>query len=68
MDALVGWFNEPVAIDPLLRAGVAHFWFLTIHPFEDGNGRMARAIADMALAQADGSAGGVGSQVVPALY
>jgi Fic family protein len=49
------WFNEPPPIDPVLQAGVAHFWFVTIHPFEDGNGRIARAIADMALARADGT-------------
>jgi Fic family protein len=47
------WFNGPVSIDPVLKAGIAHFWFVTIHPFEDGNGRIARAIADMALARAD---------------
>lgn len=41
--------------DPVLRAGLAHFWFVTVHPFEDGNGRVARAIADMALARADGT-------------
>jgi Fic family protein len=54
MNAFLEWFNAPVAIDPVLKAGVAHFWFVTIHPFEDGNGRIARAIADMALARADG--------------
>jgi len=48
-------FNSPPAIDPVLKAGVAHFWFVTIHPFEDGNGRIARAIGDMALSQADGT-------------
>lgn len=48
-------FNAAPAIDPVLRAGIAHFWFVTIHPFEDGNGRIARAIADMALARADGT-------------
>jgi len=53
MTAFLDWFNGPVAIDPFLKAGIAHFWFVTIHPFEDGNGRIARAIADMALAQAD---------------
>ena len=42
-------------MDPVLKAGIAHFWFVTIHPFEDGNGRIARAIADMALARADGT-------------
>lgn len=54
MTAFLTWFNSPSAIDPVLKAGVAHFWFVTIHPFEDGNGRIARAIADMALARADG--------------
>lgn len=49
------WFNGPVAIDPVLKAGLAHFWFVTIHPFEDGNGRIARAIADLSLARADGT-------------
>jgi Fic family protein len=41
--------------DPVIRAGIAHLWFITIHPFEDGNGRIARAIGDMALARADGT-------------
>ncbi|MDZ4813979.1 MAG: Fic family protein [Pseudomonadota bacterium] len=46
------WFNKPQKnLDGLLRAGVAHFWFVTLHPFEDGNGRLARAITDMAIAQ-----------------
>jgi Fic family protein len=53
MQAFLEWFNGPSAVDPVLQAGVAHLWFLTIHPFEDGNGRIARAIADMALARAD---------------
>lgn len=48
-------FEAPSAIDPVLRAGIAHLWFVTIHPFEDGNGRIARAIADLALARADGT-------------
>lgn len=48
------WFNAPSSIDPVLKAGLAHLWFVTIHPFEDGNGRTARAIADMVLARADG--------------
>lgn len=56
MSAFLKWFNAPVSIDPVLKAAVAHFWFVTIHPFEDGNGRIARAIADMALARADGIA------------
>ncbi len=49
------WFNAPTSVDPVLKAALAHFWFVTIHPFEDGNGRIARAIADMALARADGT-------------
>lgn len=47
------WFDDPGDTDPLLAAGMAHFWFVTIHPFDDGNGRIARAIADMALARAE---------------
>ena len=49
------WFGAENGIDPVLKAGVAHFWFVTIHPFEDGNGRISRAIADMALARAEGT-------------
>ena len=52
----IGWFNRSrldPAVDPLVRAGLAHLWFVTLHPFEDGNGRLARAIADLALAQAE---------------
>lgn len=55
MENFIEYFNGPTAVDPVLKAGVAHFWFVTIHPFEDGNGRIARAIADMALARADGT-------------
>lgn len=55
MKDFIEWFNGPTVIDPVIKAGVAHFRFVTIHPFEDGNGRMARAIADMALARADGT-------------
>ncbi len=55
MESFITWFNTPHQIDPVLQAGIAHFWFVTIHPFEDGNGRIARAIADMALARADGT-------------
>jgi len=47
------WFRKPVDTDPLLIAGLAHLWFITIHPFEDGNGRIARTIADMALARSE---------------
>jgi len=50
------WFQENETIDPVFKAGIAHFWFVTIHPFEDGNGRIARAIAELALARADGVA------------
>lgn len=49
------WF-ETAALDPVLKAGVVHLWFVTIHPFDDGNGRIARAIADLALARAEGTA------------
>lgn len=54
LEAFVDWFNNPPAgIDPLLRAGVAHLWLITIHPFDDGTGRVARAVTDRALAQAE---------------
>ena len=53
MTEFLAWFDEE-DVDPVLRAGIAHLWFVTIHPFEDGNGRIARAIADKALARADG--------------
>ena len=50
------WFNtENKQLDPLLKAFIAHFWFVTIHPFDDGNGRIARAIMDMQLARSDNS-------------
>ncbi len=49
------WFNAEKVIDPVLGAAVAHLWFVTIHPFDDGNGRVARAIADMALARSEQS-------------
>ena len=55
MRAFLDWFNSPPVSDPVIKAGVAHLWFVTVHPFEDGNGRVARAIADMALARADGT-------------
>ena len=53
MEKFLRWFKQPGDIDPLFVAGLAHLWFVTIHPFDDGNGRIARAIADMALARAD---------------
>ncbi len=56
MSKFLVWFNGEQKIDPVIKAGIAHLWFLTIHPFDDGNGRIARAIADMQLARADGSA------------
>ena len=55
MSAFLKWFNGPQSIDPVLASGLAHLWFVTIHPFEDGNGRIARAIADMALARSEDS-------------
>ena len=53
MAKFLRWFEQPGDIDPLLIAGLAHLWFVTIHPFDDGNGRIARAIADMALARSE---------------
>ena len=55
MRRFLAWFNASPLIDLVIRAAVSHFWFLASHPFDDGNGRIARAIADMALARADGS-------------
>jgi Fic family protein len=55
MKTFLDWFESENGIDPVLKAGVAHLWFVTIHPFEDGNGRIARAIADMSLARSEGS-------------
>ncbi len=51
MTAFLDWFNSKGKMDGLIRAAIAHLWFVTIHPFEDGNGRIARAITDLALAQ-----------------
>jgi len=48
------WFNQPpIELDPLLRAAIAHLWLITLHPFDDGNGRVTRAVTDRALAQAE---------------
>jgi Fic family protein len=55
MSRFIDWF-ETATPDPVLKAGIAHLWFVTIHPFDDGNGRIARAIADQALARAEGTA------------
>ena len=52
LDRFLGWFNHaPTGLDGLIRAGLAHLWFVTLHPFEDGNGRLARAVTDLAMAQ-----------------
>ncbi|MBV6499834.1 MAG: hypothetical protein CJBNEKGG_02297 [Prosthecobacter sp.] len=56
MNMFLGWFEAANGIDPVVKAGVAHFWFVTMHPFEDGNGRIGRAIMDLALARVDGTA------------
>jgi Fic family protein len=56
MDRFLGWFNSDLEADWVAKAGIAHLWFVTIHPFEDGNGRIARAIADRALARSEGTA------------
>lgn len=55
MDRFLAWFNQEEHIPPVIKAAVAHLWFVTIHPFDDGNGRMARAITDMQLSRADQS-------------
>jgi Fic family protein len=55
MRAFLDWFETRVNLDLVLRAALAHLWFVTIHPFDDGNGRIARAIADMVLARSEGS-------------
>jgi Fic family protein len=53
MEKFLAWLEDPGETDPLLIAGLAHLWFVTIHPFDDGNGRIARAIADVALARSE---------------
>ena len=62
MSQFLRWFNKDHGVgkrnellEPVLKSGIAHFWFVTIHPFDDGNGRIARAIADMQLCRADGT-------------
>ena len=55
MQTFLRWFNGAAGLEPVLKAALAHFWFVTIHPFDDGNGRIARAIADMALARSENS-------------
>jgi Fic family protein len=56
MSAFLAWFNGSEEIEPLIKAGLAHLYFVTIHPFEDGNGRIARAITEMCLARLENSA------------
>ncbi len=53
MDKFLTWFNSIESIDPVIKAAIAHFWFIIIHPFDDGNGRIARAITDLLLARAE---------------
>lgn len=55
MQKLIEWVNSENDIDAVLKSAIAHLWFVTIHPFDDGNGRIARALADMLLARADGT-------------
>ena len=55
MSTFLAWWNAEPEIDAVLRAALAHLWFVTVHPFEDGNGRIARALADMALARSENS-------------
>lgn len=55
MDKFLDWFNNDKQLDLVLKAAIAHFWFIIIHPFDDGNGRIARAITDMLLARAESS-------------
>jgi len=59
LDTFLSWFTasrNQAGLDPLLRAGIAHFWFVTLHPFDDGNGRLTRTITDLALAQGEDQA------------
>ncbi|MFH1321649.1 MAG: Fic family protein [Bacteroidota bacterium] len=53
MSRFINWFNSEKDVEPVIKSGLAHLWYITIHPFDDGNGRIARAIADMQLARAD---------------
>lgn len=55
LQTFLAWCNDEQTMDPFIKAGIAHLWFLTLHPFEDGNGRIARAIADNLLAKAEGN-------------
>ena len=55
MGAFLKWFNGEERLDPVLKSAIAHFWFVIIHPFDDGNGRIARALSDLLLARSDGT-------------
>lgn len=55
MKLFLKWFNTNHSLDGVIKSAIAHLWFVTIHPFDDGNGRIARALADMQLARADGN-------------
>ena len=55
VDRFFSWFEHPGDLDPVLQAGLAHLWLVTLHPFDDGNGRIARAVADLALARSEGT-------------
>ena len=55
MDIFLTWINNDIGLDPVLKAAIAHFWFIIIHPFDDGNGRIARAITDLLLTRAENS-------------
>ncbi len=54
MNQCITWFNEDSSFDVVIKAAIAHLWFVTIHPIDDGNGRIVRAITGMQLARADG--------------
>jgi Fic family protein len=55
MNRFLDWYNNESGVDGVLKAAIAHFWFIIIHPFDDGNGRIARALSDMLLARSEGS-------------
>ncbi len=55
MDRFIAWFNEDSKLDLVIKSAIAHFWFIIIHPFDDGNGRIARAISDLLLARSEDS-------------
>jgi Fic family protein len=55
MEQFMDWFNAKTDLEPVLKAAIAHLWLVTLHPFEDGNGRIGRALTDMLLARSDGS-------------